>query len=161
MFGTYLRRELKNRRRQTSIIAIGMALAIALVILVNALAGGVKNAQASALQSVYGVGTDITVSHTTTAPSAGGQRFRFGAGAGTSSGSTKKLSTANLDVSRGTTAFASSVLTTVEKTSGVKTATAVLALSNTNFSGSIPSGTGASGSTQTRPSAGTTTGGAA
>src|SRR5438132_586914 len=56
MFGTYLRRELKNRRRQTSIIAIGMALAIALVILVNALAGGVQNAHASAPQSVYGGG---------------------------------------------------------------------------------------------------------
>jgi putative ABC transport system permease protein len=161
MFGTYLRRELKNRRRQTSIIAIGMALAIALVILVNALAGGVKNAQASALQSVYGVGTDITVSHTTTAPTAGGQQFDFGSGAGTSSGSTKKLSTANLDVARGTTAFASTVLTTVEKASGVKSATGVLSLNNTNFSGTIPSGTGsnASGSTQTRPSAGTTTGG--
>jgi putative ABC transport system permease protein len=160
MFGTYLRRELKNRRRQTSIIAIGMALAIALVILVNALAGGVKNAQASALQSVYGVGTDITVSHTTTAPSGtNGQQFKFGSGAGTSSGSTKKLSTSRLSTSMGTTAFATSVLTTVEKTSGVKAATGVLTLSNTNFSGSIPSGT--SGSTQTRPSAGTTTGGTA
>ncbi len=170
MFGTYLRRELKNRRRQTSIIAIGMALAIALVILVNALAGGVKNAQASALQSVYGVGTDITVSRTTTAPTAGGQRFDFGAGAGTSSGSTKKLSTANLDVARGTTAFASTVLATVEKASGVKSATGVLSMNNTNFSGSIPSGTGTGTGTgtttggtqtQTRPSAGTTTGGAA
>ena len=161
MFGTYLRRELKNRRRQTSIIAIGMALAIALVILVNALAGGVKNAQASALRSVYGVGTDVTVSRTTTAPTAGGQRFDFGANAGTASGSTKKLSTANLDVARGTTAFASTVLATVEKTSGVKSATGVLSLNNTNFSGSIPSGSSSAGTTQTRPSAGTTTGGAA
>ena len=61
MFGTYLRRELVNRRRQTLIVAIGMALAIALVLVVNAVAGGVRTAQAVALQSVYGVGTDITV----------------------------------------------------------------------------------------------------
>ena len=164
MFGTYLRRELKNRRRQTSIIAIGMALAIALVILVNALAGGVKNAQASALQSVYGVGTDITVSHTTTAPSgSGGQRFDFGANAGSSSGSSRKLSTSRLSTGMGTTAFASSVLTTVEKTSGVKSATGVLSLNNTNFSGSIPSGagSGSSGAAQPRPSAGTSSSGAA
>jgi ABC-type antimicrobial peptide transport system permease subunit len=163
MFGTYLRRELKNRRRQTSIVAIGMALAIALVILVNALAGGVKNAQASALQSVYGVGTDITVSHTTTAPSAGGQRFDFGSNAGTSNGSTKKLSTSRLSTAMGTTAFSSSVLSTVEKTSGVKSATGVLSLNNTSFSGSIPSGSGSSsssGSSATRPSMGTS-GGAA
>ena len=90
MFGTYLRRELKNRRRQTSIIAIGMALAIALVILVNALAGGVKNAQASALQSVYGVGTDLAVTKVATAGSDGGaQRFNFVANDGTTSGGTK------------------------------------------------------------------------
>jgi ABC-type antimicrobial peptide transport system permease subunit len=155
MFSTYLRRELKNRRRQTSIIAIGMALAIALVILVNALAGGVKNAQASALQSVYGVGTDITVSHTTTAPSAGGQRFGFGADDGKTSGGTQQLSTARLDVARGTTSYSTSVLTKVAATTGVSSATGVLSLNNVSFSGSIPSGAGTSGGTGTRPSAGT------
>ena len=35
MFFTYLRRELAGRRRQTAIIAIGMALAIALVMIVT------------------------------------------------------------------------------------------------------------------------------
>jgi len=62
MFGTYLLRELTNRRKQTTIIAIGLALAIALVIIVNGVAAGVKDAQASVLASIYGVGTDITVS---------------------------------------------------------------------------------------------------
>lgn len=68
MFGTYLRRELANRRRQTIIIAIGMSLAIALVILVNAAAAGVRSAQGTALQNVYGVGTDITVTKPATGP---------------------------------------------------------------------------------------------
>ena len=72
MFGTYLRRELVNRRKQTIIIAVGMALAIALVIIVNSVSAGVKHAQASVLQSVYGVGTDITVTQPRDRP--GGDR---------------------------------------------------------------------------------------
>ena len=43
-------------------------LAIALVIIVNAVSSGVQRAQASVLGSVYGVGTDITVTQTPTAP---------------------------------------------------------------------------------------------
>lgn len=160
MFGTYLRRELKNRRRQTAIVAIGMALAIALVILVNALAGGVKSAQASALQSVYGVGTDVTVSKAATAPGTNGQKFSFGSGAGTQSGTQQKLSSSRLTTAFGTTAFATSVLTTVENTTGVKSATGVLNLNNIDFSGSIPSGA-QSGSGATRPSAGSSTSGGA
>lgn len=61
MYGTYLRRELSGRTKQTVIVAVGLAIAIALVIVVNALSVGVKDAQATALESVYGVGTDITV----------------------------------------------------------------------------------------------------
>ncbi|MEG0162147.1 MAG: ABC transporter permease, partial [Aurantimicrobium sp.] len=61
MFFTYLRRELSGRRKQTAIIASGMALAIALVIIVNSVAAGVKSAQSKVLESVYGVGTDISV----------------------------------------------------------------------------------------------------
>ena len=41
MFFTYLRRELAGRRRQTAIVAVGMALAIALVMIVNSVASGV------------------------------------------------------------------------------------------------------------------------
>lgn len=58
---TYLRRELGGRKKQTIIVAAGLALAIALVVIVNALAAGVKDAQTTALASVYGVGTDLTV----------------------------------------------------------------------------------------------------
>ena len=88
MFFTYLRRELAGRRRQTAIIAIGMALAIALVMIVNAVSTGVKDAQGSVLESVYGVGTDLTVSQEPTPPREGeaGQgpgRFEFGADDGT------------------------------------------------------------------------------
>ena len=61
MFLTYLGRELRRRVRQASMIAIGLALGIGLVITVTALSAGVKNAQGQVLHSLYGVGTDITV----------------------------------------------------------------------------------------------------
>jgi putative ABC transport system permease protein len=67
-FLRYLGRELGRRARQATVIALGLALGIGLVITVSAAAAGVKNAQASVLHSLYGVGTDITV---TQAPTAG------------------------------------------------------------------------------------------
>ncbi|WP_157509368.1 hypothetical protein [Glaciibacter superstes] len=60
MFITYLRRELAGRRKQTAIVAIGMALAIALVIIVNSVSSGVQLAQAKVLETVYGVGTEAS-----------------------------------------------------------------------------------------------------
>jgi putative ABC transport system permease protein len=60
-FLRYLGRELGRRARQAIVIALGLALGIGLVITVSAAAAGVKNAQASVLHSLYGVGTDITV----------------------------------------------------------------------------------------------------
>jgi len=144
MFGTYLFRELTNRRKQTAIIAIGMALAIALVIIVNGVAAGVRDAQASVLASVYGVGTDITVSQPATAPAAGtGGRggpgaFQFGAGSGATNGGSTQINQTRLEVGRGTTAFADTALATAQKVSGVKAATATLALTNQSFSGTLP-----------------------
>lgn len=67
-FLRYLGRELGRRARQATVIALGLALGIGLVIIVSAAAAGVKNAQASVLHSLYGVGTDITV---TESPKAG------------------------------------------------------------------------------------------
>ena len=147
MFGTYLRRELLGRRRQTIIIAIGMALAIALVIIVNSVASGVKNAQTQVLQSVYGVGTDITITQPVSAPSTtgndaaggrGGQRFDFGGNAGTQSGGSRKVDSSRLSVGFGTNTLAASSLTKVKDTSGVAGASAVLSLTNTSFSGTLP-----------------------
>jgi len=145
MFGTYLRRELINRRKQTVIIAVGMALAIALVIIVNSVSAGVKAAQASVLQSVYGVGTDITVSEPATAQSAttgqaegGGPRFDFGAGAGTDTGAGRTVNTSRLEPTRGATVMDATTLTTVKKVQNVSAAAAVLSLTNTSFSGTLP-----------------------
>lgn len=143
MFLTYLRRELSGRKKQTAIIAIGMALAIALVIIVNSFAAGVKNAQASVLESVYGVGTDITVSATPAAPGEGGggpQEFNFDEGEGTTGDDgTTSVSTSRLEAARGTGTFDASALDTVLGLDGVKDAAVALSLNNTTFDGQMPS----------------------
>ena len=156
MFGTYLRRELVNRRRQTLIVAIGMALAIALVLVVNAVAGGVRTAQATALQSVYGVGTDITVTKAATTADGGPQRFQFGSGSGAANGGTRTFNRNRLAVERGVTTFASTAVAKAQQTSGVKAATGVLSLNDTSFTGQIPTQRTGGGFTpgQTRPTGG-------
>jgi len=141
MFGTYLFRELTNRRKQTAIIAIGMALAIALVIIVNGVAAGVRDAQSKVLESVYGVGTDITVSQTPTAPTdgaQGGPQFQFGSGDGATSDGSTALAQTMLMAGRGTSTFDASALDTVLGVDNVAAATATLSLTNTSFSGEIP-----------------------
>ncbi|MBF4582588.1 FtsX-like permease family protein [Curtobacterium sp. VKM Ac-2865] len=146
MFLTYLRRELTNRRKQTVIIAIGMALAIALVVIVSSISSGVQTAQSSVLQSVYGVGTDITVTKTETPSSTSGGRpsFDFGdQGSSGSSGSTD-LSQSRLAVTRGTSSLSAANLSAVAATDGVKAATGVLTLENSTFSGSVKQGTDSS-----------------
>jgi ABC-type lipoprotein release transport system permease subunit len=144
MFTTYLRRELAGRRKQTAIVAIGMALAIALVIIVNAVSAGVQNAQATVLESVYGVGTDITVSQEAVAPTAGEagtggpQRFDFGADDGASTDGTTSVSQSRLEAERGTTTFDASVLDTVTTVDNVSAAAATLSMINTSFAGEVP-----------------------
>ena len=71
MFFTYLRRELRRRMRQAIFTALGLAVGIGLVITVTAASDGVKNGQAAVLHSLYGVGTDVTV---TQPPVAGASR---------------------------------------------------------------------------------------
>jgi hypothetical protein len=77
MFWTYLRRELGRRRRQAVFIAPGLALGIGLVITVTSTATGVQNAQAAVLHSLYGVGTDLTVTQPPKQGSGAGLSFGF------------------------------------------------------------------------------------
>ena len=143
MYWTYLRRELSGRKKQTTIVATGLAIAIALVIIVNALSAGVRDAQAQALQSVYGVGTDLTVSGAQAEPGEGGGRggpqFDFGDDEGTTSDDgTTSLSQSRLmtDFLRGT--IEASTLDTVTAIDGVAAASGALSLTNTTFDGELP-----------------------
>lgn len=154
MFARYLRRELSGRRRQTAIIASALALAIALVIVVNALSAGVRDAQKAALATVYGVGTDITVTKAPAAPTAGAQqgpRFDVGGQAGT--GSSTSVSQSRLIAGRGTSTFAASAAEAVRGTDGVAAASAALSLTDITLDGQLTQGTGTGTTAAAAPSA--------
>ncbi|WP_407316588.1 ABC transporter permease [Isoptericola halotolerans] len=138
MFLTYLRRELRHRRKQTAVVAVGLAVAIALVMVVSSVSAGVRDAQASVLESVYGVGTDVTV--TQAGEAAGGPgRFEFGAEAGEADDDgTRSLDQAQLSVERGTASFDASALDEIEGVEHVTDAAAALTLTSTSFSGEMP-----------------------
>lgn len=140
MYATYLRRELAGRKKQTIIVAAGLAIAIALVIIVNSLAAGVRDAQTQALQSVYGVGTDLTVTGAQSEPgTGGGGRFEFGEDGGqTGDDGTTSLSQSRLmtDMMRGT--LDAATVDTVASTDGVAAASGALSLTNTTFNGELP-----------------------
>jgi putative ABC transport system permease protein len=142
MFFTYLRRELRNRRKQTVVVAIGLAVAIALVIVVNAVSTGVRNAQSEVLESVYGVGTDITVDQPSDGPVAAGAgpgRFDFEEGDGEANeDGTRDLSEDRLSTAMGSTSFDADALETVAGLDHVSGVAATLDLQNMSFSGEMP-----------------------
>lgn len=86
MFFTYVARELRRRRRQTVVVALGLALGIGLVVTISAMAAGVRDAQSTVLQSLYGVGTDITVTQPAEPGTRGGARFGLNPGEGEEEG---------------------------------------------------------------------------
>ncbi|MBN9613139.1 MAG: ABC transporter permease, partial [Actinobacteria bacterium] len=139
MYWTMLRRELLGRKRQTIIVAAGLAVAIALVIVVSALSNGVRQAQSQALESVYGVGTDLTVAGAPQEPGQGrGQRFDFGDGEGNSSDGTTKIDQSRLTTGPGRSTIEASTVGTIGALAGVQQATGVLSLNNVTFSGQMP-----------------------
>jgi ABC-type antimicrobial peptide transport system permease subunit len=138
MLLTYVRRELRGRRRQTVIVAAGLALAVALVLAVTAASAGVRDAQSDVLASVYGVGTDITVTQAGQPGQGGNQRFQFGAGDGASSDGNTTVSRDDLTVNPGAAAMSDTALTKVQGVGGVADASATLVLRSVSFSGQLP-----------------------
>ncbi len=137
MFLTYLRRELMNRRRQTIIVALGLAIGIALVSTVSAISTGVKDSQAQVLNSLYGIGTDITITQQA-APGDGPPRFDIGSGDGQQSGGTQTISRTRLRTERGATTFDDATVASVTKSEGVAAVATALKLTNTTFEGELP-----------------------
>lgn len=142
----YVRRGITRRKRQTAIISIGMALAVAAVMVISAASNGIAAAQNSVLQAVYGVGTDLTITSSPTrggdaqsgASGSGGGGMQFGPEAGqTGADGSTDISSTQVSVARGTQTMESSVLDTVASTSGVAAATGTLSLTQMDFSGTI------------------------
>jgi putative ABC transport system permease protein len=139
MFVTYLRRELRRRMRQATLISLGLALGIGLVITVTALSAGVQNAQGTVLHSLYGVGTDITVTRAPAASSGGPRSFGF---AGAIGSSTRPAAGTKIDVdtlrSLGLGTLSSSSVSSVSKLRDVAAAAGGLTLTDTRITGTIP-----------------------
>jgi ABC-type antimicrobial peptide transport system permease subunit len=140
MFFTYLRRELRRRMRQAILISLGLAVGIGLVITVTALSTGVKDAQGTVLHSLYGVGTDITVSQAPAAGSTGG----FGVGFSGTAGSRTRPAPgttihANTLRAFGLAPLDSSEVTSIAKMPNVAGAAGGLTLTDSTVSGKIPS----------------------
>ncbi|MEU2419630.1 ABC transporter permease [Streptomyces sp. NPDC007851] len=138
MFGIYLKRELGRRKKAALVIALGLALGIALVITVSSVSAGMSKAQDKVLQSLYGLGTDMTVTKAQAAPTSGGSggpSFKFGA---KSSSSTKQSS--DRVMTQGGQALKSALVTKVAGQKGVESAVGALSLNVTKVDGSFTQG---------------------
>ncbi|MGV9617570.1 ABC transporter permease [Streptomyces tendae] len=139
MFFTYLRRELRRRRKAALVVASGLALGIALVIVVDSVSSGMGRAQDKVLQSLYGLGTDMTVTKAAEASSgstAERPRFRFDA---QDDGSEEEQSTDRVMV-QGFQTLASSTVGKVAGQSGVADAVGGLSLQVVKVSGEFSRG---------------------
>ncbi|MDQ0583113.1 ABC transporter permease [Streptomyces rishiriensis] len=126
MFFTYLRRELRRRRKAALVVASGLALGIALVIVVTSVSSGMGKAQDKVLQSLYGLGTDMTVTKAAspTASASDRPRFQFDA---QDSDSDAEQSTDRVMV-QGFQTLSTATVTKVGKQSGVSDAVGGLSL---------------------------------
>lgn len=148
MLMTYARSELGRRRKQTIVVAVGLAIAVALLMVVNSVSAGVSNAQSEVLESVYGVGTDITVTERSEGP--GNQEFGVNPDQGSSdSEGNTEFSASSLQTTQGTQAFDDSTLSTVRSVDGVADATAVLTLQQMDLGGSFAPGSQSTDGTDT------------
>ncbi|MDX3091069.1 ABC transporter permease [Streptomyces sp. ME02-6978a] len=139
MFFTYLRRELRRRRKAALVVASGLALGIALVIVVTSVSAGMSKAQDKVLQSLYGLGTDMTVTKAAASQSSGAaQRPRFNFDANDED-SDKEQSSDRVLV-QGFQTLASSTVAKVGAQSGVSDAVGGLSLQVVKVSGEFRRG---------------------
>ncbi|WP_020115963.1 ABC transporter permease [Streptomyces canus] len=139
MFGIYLKRELGRRKKAALVIALGLALGIALVITVNSVSAGMTQAQDKVLKSLYGLGTDMTVTKARSAPTSGSSgrpNFQFDA----NSNDSDDTQSSDRVMTQGGQALASSVVTKVAQQKGVASAVGALTLNVTKVDGSFTQG---------------------
>ncbi|MFE9993426.1 ABC transporter permease [Streptomyces avermitilis] len=162
MFGIYLKRELSRRKKAALVIAMGLALGIALVITVNSVSAGMQQAQDKVLKSLYGLGTDMTVTKAQAAPSgnaSGRPKFDFDAKSDSSD-----TQSSDRVMTQGGQALKSSLVEKVAAQKGVASAVGALSLNVTKVDGSFTQGKAKSSTTQQQgggqggPGGGTSTG---
>lgn len=152
MFITYLLRELRRRMRQSIFIALGLALGVGLVITVVAASDGVSASQGTVLKSLYGVGTDVTVTQAPKAGSGGAPQLSFRGNLSSQQGTKVNQ---NILVGGGLGTIKSSSVTTLSGLKDVSGAVGSLTLNDVTLSGTF----GASGGGSSGGGAGGATGG--
>ena len=149
MFFTYLRRELRRRRKAALVVALGLALGIGLVITVNSVSSGMNQAQGKVLKSLYGLGTDMTVTKAAPATTSTSRpKFNFNANSGGTSQSSDRV------MVQGFQTLASSVVTKVGTQTNVADAVGGLNLQVLKINGTFTQG-----QFQQRQGSGTSSGG--
>ncbi|WP_405880076.1 ABC transporter permease [Streptomyces sp. NBC_01136] len=138
MFFTYLRRELRRRRKAALVVASGLALGIALVIVVSSVSSGMEKAQGKVLQSLYGLGTDMTVTKAAAPATSTSQRPRFNFDA-QDNGSDKEQSSDRVMV-QGFQTLAASTVTKVDSQKGVADSVGGLSLQVIRINGQFTRG---------------------
>ncbi|AZP17328.1 ABC transporter permease [Streptomyces aquilus] len=139
MFGIYLKRELGRRKKAALVIALGLALGIALVITVNSVSAGMTQAQDKVLKSLYGLGTDMTVTKARSAPtgnSSGRPNFEFDAKANDSD----EEQSSDRVMTQGGQALKAALVAEVAEQDGVANAVGAITLNVTKVNGSFTQG---------------------
>jgi ABC-type lipoprotein release transport system permease subunit len=147
----YLGRELRRRARSAALVAIGLALGVGLVITVTAYASGIKAAQGQVLSSLYGVGTDLTVTKPATAGTGGG--FRFSGTPPSSAQAGQSFAQDHLTSAGGLTTISASDVTSIADLKGVAGATGALALNSVHITGTFSGFGGFGGGASATPTA--------
>jgi putative ABC transport system permease protein len=135
LYFRYLGRELRRRARSAALVAIGLALGVGLVVTVTSYASGIKDAQGQVLSSLYGVGTDLTVTKPATAGTGGG--FRFSGTSPSSAQAGQSFAQDNLTSAGGLTTIAASDVSSISNLKGVAGATGALALNSVHITGTF------------------------
>ncbi|HWG62592.1 MAG TPA: ABC transporter permease [Streptosporangiaceae bacterium] len=157
-FLTYLRREMRRRMRQVIFIALGLAVGIGLVVTVSAASAGVRKSQSEVLSTLYGVGTDVTVTGAPPGPPKNGpprknsQTFQVGPGGAQVCSNGHCHSVAGQTIDHLGSIYApvsSSIVARVAKLHGVKAAAGGLTLTDNTVA--IPKGFGKPGSGLPQP----------
>ncbi|WP_329339825.1 ABC transporter permease [Streptomyces sp. NBC_00663] len=139
MFGIYLKRELGRRKKAALVIALGLALGIALVITVNSVSAGMTQAQDKVLKSLYGLGTDMTVTKARSAPtdnSSGRPNFEFDA----KSNDSDETQSSDRVMTQGGQALKAALVAKVAGQDGVANAVGAITLNVTKVDGSFTQG---------------------
>jgi ABC-type antimicrobial peptide transport system permease subunit len=132
MFFTYLTNELRRRWKQASVVALGLAVGVGLVVTVGAASAGVRDAQSEVLASLYGIGTDLTVTQQADPADGPGAGFRVG-------GNGEEFDRTALVLEPGKAAFSQERVDRIATLDGVSRAVGSLTLTQLYLSGELPS----------------------